>query len=202
MRLVALALALLSACAGQPYVATNDGPTPVENMIAHTVLLEDPGCTGIRIGGGKVLTAKHCMDDHPVGSVYTGFTVEYIDAHSDFAVLSGDAPATWVTMPDASEGERVYVVGYGMDINDGKQRRATTDGVYTGVEIDDSSGVLQRITAFAYYGNSGGGVWNERGDLVGILVQGRFTGATYNGYPVPFPCYQYMVPIRFVREVL
>lgn len=168
-------------------------------MIDNTVLLESPGCTGVRIGGGKVLTAQHCVEDkYEVGDVYTGFTVDYISPDHDFAVLSGDTPRPLMRLPDARVGEHVYVVGYPVSVDDGEQHLTVTDGIVAGPVHNDQ----QRITAYAYYGNSGGGCWNDAGELVGILVQIRPFEGGYDGYPAPMPAHSYIVPTKYIRPVL
>ncbi len=192
---VALALVLAGcAVAGAKEPAASPA---IAAMVSHTVALADPGCTGVRVGLGKVVTAKHCVeDDYNLGENYSGFTVAYIDAASDFAVLSGDSYIPELGMPDAVFGEHQYIVGYPMSIDDERQALTITDGIYTGREY----GGMERTTAFGYYGNSGGGVWNDHGELVGILVEMRPTNATYGGgYPTPFPAYSYYVPSKLIR---
>ena len=197
MRLLALVLALgLAAC----QVATPvQVPTPVravDRMIAHTAKLD--GCTGVRIGGGKVLSAAHCLEDGMgKGDTYSGLTIEYVHSAFDYIVLTGDKPIERVRMPDAVIGERVYVVGYPVQLDESVQL-TVTDGVYTGA----SDQYMERLTALAYYGNSGGGAWNEAGELVGIVIQIRPTDGSYGPFPSPFPGYTYMVPVDLIRPHL
>jgi V8-like Glu-specific endopeptidase len=162
------------------------------------VLLVNPGCTGVRIGRGQVLTAKHCLDGRGLGADYGPYTVKYVSWTYDYAVLQGDTAHEAVTLSDAVPGEHVMVVGYPMSIDDQKQHLTYTDGLYTGVETAEH---MQRITAYAYYGNSGGGVWNDAGELVGILVEIRPASLGEYG-PVPMPAHSYMVPVRLVKGVL
>lgn len=167
-------------------------------MVARTVLLKDPGCTGVRIGSGQLLTAKHCLnDEQAVGDDYSGYTVRYIDPVHDFIVMDGDKWLARVSLPNALVGERVYVVGYPQSIDDGEQHLTVTDGVYTGVEHES----MQRLTSYAYYGNSGGGAWNASGELVGILVEIRPADIGQYG-PMPMPAHSYMVPTRLIRGAL
>lgn len=200
MRGLLLAL-LLSACAGTVTVETQATVRPVEVMLSRTVLLNDPGCTGVRIGGGQVLTAKHCIAGEDsslkVGDDYSGYTVSYIDHDHDFIVMVGDRPLDRIRLPNALIGERVYIVGYPQSIDDSEQHATVTDGIFTGVEYEG----MQRVTAYAYYGNSGGGAWNEAGELVGILVEIRPVGVGQYGV-VPMPAHSYMVPTRLIRGAL
>jgi hypothetical protein len=190
------ALLLLLASCGLPG-ATADYPpaatAPIQAMVDHTLLLEDPGCTGVRIGGGIVVTAKHCTKDKAVGDHYGKFVVEYMNPDHDFSLLSGDDAVPPVFLTDAALGEQTYVVGYPVQAVDGEQQLTITDGVFTGATAED----LQRITAECFYGNSGGGAWNVMGDLTGIVVE----FAAGDG-DMPIPGYCYMVPIKYVRAVV
>jgi hypothetical protein len=122
----------------------------------------------------------------------------YIDANHDFVVMSGDTWIESVRLPSALIGEHVYIVGYPMSIDDGAQGLTVTDGVYTGRSFED----MERVTAYAYYGNSGGGVWADSGDLLGILVQIRPDAYGFNDLPSPHPAYSYMVPTRYIIKAL
>lgn len=199
MKLAALALVAVAACscAGVQRAASEQA-RPVDVMIARTLLLDNPACSAVRIGGGKVLTAKHCMEKRVVGDLYGAYKVAYIDADHDFAVLTGDPYSELVTLADAAIGDHVYVVGWPISVDDGKQYLTVTDGVRAGPSVRDED----RITAPAYYGNSGGGVWNDRGELVGVTVEIRPTSATYNDLPAPLVGHTFMVPSRLIRHAI
>lgn len=193
--LIAVSLLLAAACVPQPAVEQPSAPAGVLFAIGHSVLLEPPGCTGVRIGRGVIVTAKHCVD----GDLDPRYKITYTSPDHDFALLYGDRKVTEVSLRTAFLGEHLYAVGFPQAIEDAKQHPTVTDGIYTGVTYSD----MQRVTAFGYYGNSGGGVWSDSGELLGILVELRPTTATYGtGAPVPFPAYTYMVPIALVLERL
>jgi S1-C subfamily serine protease len=192
----ALVAVFLSGCALFQYPEATK-VRPVDAMIGRTVLLTAPGCTGVRVGSGKVVTAKHCIEGMKLGGRYSGMTIEYIDAKLDYAVLAGDTAIPPVAIRNVLPGERVFVVGYPGSLDDDEQHLTVTDGVFTGVTSDG----LERITAYAYYGNSGGGVWTEDAELAGILVEMR--PAVDGAYGVvPYPAHSYMVPISAVVEAL
>lgn len=196
--LLGVLLALgLAACQVAP-VQSPEQVNPVRAMIARTVLLEGAGCTGIRIGEGRILTAEHCVSE--VGEEIGPYVVQYIDEDVDFALLSGDDPILRVRMPDPEPGDHLYVVGYPATLEeDGEQRLVVTDGIYTGYEYEG----YQRHTAYSYGGNSGGGVWSDAGDLIGVHVAGMYTGGTLSGgYKLKVEAHAYMTPIRFVRKAL
>ena len=59
-----------------------------------------------------------------------------------------------------------------------------------------------RITAPAYFGNSGGGVWADDGSLVGIAVAIMTARLPGIPWPLPYPGQTFMVPIENVRPYL
>jgi S1-C subfamily serine protease len=195
----ALSLALV-AC--QPVKAAEIPavPSPIERMVERTVLLDNPGCTGILIGRGYVLTAQHCVEgEYGVGDVYSGYTIKYIDPVDDFVVMTGDKARVAVALRDVTLGEHLYIVGYPASIDDGEQYLTITDGIYTGVVLTRDTGAqLQRVTAYAYRGNSGGGVWNDWGELIGVHVEGRYL----DDNTTRREAHSYMVPIAKIRPHL
>lgn len=195
--LVAASVALAGCGAAADLVTApkaEDGGLGV--ALAHTILLKDPGCTGIRVGGGLVVTAAHCVDEMELGADYSGFKLGYVSPDYDFAVMSGDKEIDPVALVDAAIGQHVYVVGYPVSIDDGEQQLTVTDGVFTGA-VD---GYMQRLTSGCYYGNSGGGAWSASG-LIGVVVEIRPVADTQYG-PLPFPFHCYTVPAKLLRDVM
>lgn len=194
MRSVVLALALVVGCAGPAAVV--EIPVvrrPVDVAIEHTVLLSDPGCTGIRIGGGLVLTAKHCLHNRVIGDVYSGFAIVDVSPNHDFAIMSGDSAVPGVDIVPAVIGEHLYAVGYPVCFEDGEQYLTVTDGILAGPENENQ----QRITAPVWHGNSGGGAWNDSGELIGVIVS---ISVLPTGFP--WPGSAYMVPARYILQAL
>lgn len=201
--------ALLSSCASQPYVA-DPGPTGVEAVsyaIRHSLLLDPPGCTGVEVADGIVVTAKHCLDDdavvgNPFGDPAQAGTIKYISSKHDFAVIEYprvfDLVHTYIKMRPYVIGEHVYIVGYPMQLRSRKQELTVTDGLMAGPTDSDGDA---RTTAEAYFGNSGGGVWGDDGALLGILVSIN-AAPGLPGAPMPYPAQTYMVPIKYVMKAL
>lgn len=201
-RLVVLAV-LLAACAA-PRAAfaptlTPDSPGPVVGAVKRTVYLRKSGCTGVLMGNGRMVTAKHCApDDATVGAAYEGGKLHYISPTYDFVVVDFPNRGRAVKLHKAPMGEHVWVVGYPVQLGSGEQELTVTDGVVAGPV--DSEGQA-RITAPVYFGNSGGGVWSDRGELVGIAVA-IYAAHLDLGRPVPYVAQSFMVPVELIRPYL
>jgi S1-C subfamily serine protease len=197
-------LVLLSGCSVLGSMQPPAAPAPelpqnvaVVTALKHTKFFAEAGCTAVDIGYGRVVTAKHCVeDDDPernwdVGDVTNLGVVVYKSPELDFAILVNQE---WIKNPPASLraprlGEHVYTVGYPMQLATDKQELTVTDGVAAG-PFDDEGNI--RITAPIYFGNSGGGCWAEDGSLLGITVSGF----------VEMPGMNFMVSAEDVAEVL
>ena len=134
--------------------------------------------------GGKVvvLTARHVVKDAKKIVVELHdkrthrATVVAVDAVWDFAVLELDAAPVGVEPADVERGEaamqaagnRLESCGYGPD-----GRLACNSGLFLGykrsAETPDGPDDWFTISGHARGGDSGGGVFNERGRLVGVL---------------------------------
>lgn len=184
MRLAVLLAVLLTGCFRGPVV---EAPTSTQDDVAvvtalkHTFMTESPACTMVDIGGGRVLTAKHCAERFGIGGQTDGGVVTYLSPNRDFAVLV-DSKRVKNPVPSMRPpvlGEHIYTLGYPVQVVDDTRQLTVTDGVVTGAVHD---GEL-RITAPIWGGNSGGGAWAEDGSLVGITVSG-IRGIPSNNYMV------------------
>lgn len=180
-------------------------PTQVDTVayaIRHSVLLDPPGCTGIEVSDGIVVTAKHCIEDddvvgNPFGRADAAGKIAWISDTVDAVIIEYPRlrrETTKIRMRDYTIGEHVFIVGYPMQLRSREQELTVTDGLMAGPV--DSDGTA-RTTAEAYFGNSGGGVWGEDGALLGVLVSINAAPGV-PGAPMPYPAQTYMVPIRFV----
>lgn len=195
-KLALAVLALIGAACGPvvtlaPPVAQN---AAVKTAVDHTELLYPPGCTGVEVARGLVVTAKHCIEEgQKAGDNFkAGGLLAYVSPKYDFVIVVKQIRYgfDFINMRSATPGEHLYLVGYPQQVRNGKQSLTITDGIFTGVVDGDGS---ERISAPAYFGNSGGGVWGDDGALVGILVNGDF--AETGRWPMPYPAASYMVPI-------
>jgi hypothetical protein len=210
-KLLALALAFLAACTGcvGQLPTEPEAPSQVDTVayaIRHSVLLDPPGCTGVEVQDGIVVTAKHCLEDgavvgNPFGAPEAAGKIAWISFRHDVVVIEYPRlrrSTDKVLMRDYVIGEHVFIVGYPMQLRGGEQALTVTDGLMAG-PVDDEG--TARTTAEAYFGNSGGGVWGEDGALLGILVSIN-AAPGLPGAPMPFPAQTYMVPIKYVRGAM
>ncbi len=202
-KLLALVVLLVAACGVQVKLQPPaHSPSAVAFAVAHSELLYPPGCTGVEVARAVFVTAKHCIEDgQKAGDNFkAGGLLAYVDEDYDYVVIVRSARYGYdfIDMRPAAPGEHLYLVGYPQQVRDGKQQLTVTDGIFTGA-VDLSDG-YERISAPAYFGNSGGGVWGEDGALLGLLVNGDFADA--GRWPMPYPGAGYMVPIAEVVKGL
>lgn len=202
MNLVVAFLVLFGlACTGTPRVAPPKAESPVTTAISRTEFLEEAHCTGVRMGAGLLVTAKHCVDDGAApGDAFEGGVLIHVSPDHDFVVAKREpAAGVPITLRPARLGEHVYVVGYPVQLGSGEQELTVTDGIVAGPVDDDKQA---RITAPVYFGNSGGGVWADDGSLVGIAVS--IYAVRVDGYnrPVPYVAQSFMVPVEYVIAAL
>ncbi len=201
MKLLALVAVALLGCAPSAPPEVPRPQSPVQSALAATVFLKDAGCTGVRVGASRLVTAKHCVDDEAAaGDAFEGGVLLFISPSEDFVVVSLPflGRDEFIPLRQAELAEHIYVVGYPVQLGSGKQELTVTDGIVAG----PVNNYRMRITAPAYFGNSGGGVWADDGCLVGLAVAimtARLPGVPW---PLPFPGQTFMVPIEHVRPWL
>ena len=125
----------------------------------------------------------------PDGSSHTG-TVYGYDADNDLAVVKIDAhelPAA--VLADSSKlkvGETVFAIGNPL----GSLGGTVTDGIVSAldreVEVEGQEMTLLQTSAAVNHGNSGGGLFNARGELIGI-VNAKSAGEDVEGLGFAIP---------------
>jgi S1-C subfamily serine protease len=178
-------------------VAKVSAESPVKVAVQRSVFLRKSGCTGVLMGADRLVTAKHCgPDDAKAGDAYEGGKLRYISPTYDFAVVEFPNAGPAVERRTGLLGEHIFVVGYPVQLGNGEQELTVTDGLVAGPVDSDGQA---RITAPVYFGNSGGGVWSDRGELVGIAV--AIYAVRIDGYdrPLPYVGQSYMVPVALLE---
>ncbi|NDI84968.1 S1C family serine protease [Undibacterium crateris] len=117
--------------------------------------------------------------------------LEHIDIERDLCQLrAADLPAVPVPMGDASQlvvGQRVYTIG-----NPVNMEQTLSDGLVSALRRDKENQLnLIQISAPISHGSSGGGLFDENGNLVGITSAGIDAAQNLN----------FAIPINWVREL-
>ncbi|HUW45760.1 MAG TPA: serine protease [Dehalococcoidia bacterium] len=162
----------------------------IDNMLKASVYIEamDEGYSlwsgsGV-VAGGRIITAAHVLEgagDLRILDV-NGNEVEYGEFYysedNDFGfIIPMDSNLPSVPIVDSNSlyyGDVVYIVGapFGLDMFP-----TVTCGIVSGLNrrFDFFGKDFQsQVDAQSWPGNSGGGVFNERGELVGILIGGMW----------------------------
>lgn len=217
--------------AGAPDI---EGRAQASLALRSTVILyetygaDGPYCSGIIVGAGEVLTAYHCVA-RIVDSERAVFVAEYERPAQkwaayikrtwvgyDLAVLRVPAGLTGrpaQVAPDVSAGEALYLAGAPdaepFVVTSGRVARVVTDR-FTNCPRNVTVGALQHqivyVDALTFHGNSGGGAFNQDGQVIGVLVRLHYTGDL--GCPpsqlrdIGFPLWGYAVGPDTIRRAL
>lgn len=143
-------------------------------------------CSHVVSGAGTNGSIKVYLQD---GTAYDAIIVGQDDL-TDLAIIKIDAqnlPAASVgSSAEAVVGDRVYAIGNPL----GVFASSVTDGIVSGLDrlvtIDDVEMTLMQTDAAVNPGNSGGGLFNSAGELIGI-VNSKATGENVEGIGFAIP---------------
>ena len=148
-------------------------------------------CGGTFVAAGAVLTAYHCLGNLLNGSSSAAVLVETADGRSsratlgqywvgwDLAILVVDLPGRVAQLaPDVAVGEAVWLVGAPAGENF-MVSKGVVSQVRVGAFVNEPKTVLigtdqqqiLAVDALTWQGNSGGGLFNQDGQLVGVAVR-------------------------------
>ena len=169
---------------------------PTVSTSSHT---GEWGGTGFALNSGYVVTNHHVIDGANVIEIYgvkgdfnTPYTATVVasDKNNDLALLkiSDEKFAGFGTIPykvktaQSEVGESISVLGYPLTSTMGDEIKLTTGVISskTGFQGDVS---LYQISAAVQPGNSGGPLFDNYGNIIGI-VSSKHTGAENVGYAV------------------
>ncbi len=137
----------------------------------------EAGCAAVWVSASKLFTAGHCAEaDEGLGTVTTaggvtvGVVVLAVHPRIDLAVLEavGRLPEHGTADVGETPAAGDHVVAVGMPLGLGW---TLTDGLVTGTHVHDGAPWLQ-ASADVIFGNSGGPLFDDSGDLVGICSHG------------------------------
>ncbi len=179
-----LSAMLLSAC------ATTPPPTGITPLHQSTVLVEHESGhgSGLIVGSGRVLTAYHVVQgDHLDVRFFNGQTspadIVWSDPERDLAIVEVSVPEGHPTVQLSCDqpipGQHVMSIGHPIQ----------SQWVLVGGYLPSSSLVAGRYVSLGFpvgLGTSGGPVFNEDGEVVGItlaiLAERTSTVATYDQF--------------------
>lgn len=140
-----------------------------------------PYCSGVWVGPEEILTAFHCIEGGPtvlyktlVDTVEEETVAKLIDfdEENDLALLHAD-PKTMKPhlvgepVQETWDGQHVNIVGHTTGL-----WWTYLDGVISSTRTRDDSKkrprLILQISSPAWFGNSGGGAWDDQGFLIGI----------------------------------
>lgn len=150
---------------------------PVMEDIFTGELFKPTGlCTGFFIGSNnQIMTAAHCVDGIVMsvavkthdGSRYKA-EILYISKTSDVALIKISTTTQYphfTVAKSVTQGEKVYTLGHPL-----RKVYTLTHGIIANVLEKETKKTLVDMTLLP--GNSGGPVYNEKGELVGVASAG------------------------------
>lgn len=174
------------------------------NYNSTSGVVEGAGSGVIFSSDGYIVTNYHVVEDAICIKVKLHNGSEYIanlvgqNKKEDIAVLKINAtnltPVSFGSSKNLKVGERVIVIGNPLGTLGG----SVTDGIISALNrtlnIDGEDMTLLQTNAEINHGNSGGGVFGEKGQFVGLVVA-KSTGADLEGLG-------FAIPSDTVKEVI
>lgn len=174
-------------------------PTAQSSTTSGESIAETWTGTGFAIGNGYIVTNNHVAEDAKTisvkgvkGDVNTGYTAEVVatDKVNDIAILRiSDSRFTgFGTIPYAVQqrmadvGEDVFVLGYPLTQALGNEIKLTNGIVSSRTGYQGNIATYQ-MSAPVQPGNSGGPMFDNKGNIIGIVVAG-VPGAENVGYAI------------------
>ena len=144
-----------------------------------------PYCSGVWVGQSEIVTALHCVVDEDMNvtgkviyrvseldKVGGEAALRYFDFENDLVLLTATGDTTpshgiATLASEAWQGQNVMIVGH-----TGGLWWTYTEGVVSSIRtatgILGNQRILIQVSGPIWYGNSGGGVWDEEGRLLGV----------------------------------
>ena len=191
----ALSVSQISELASKSVVSI-DTELTMTDFFGRTQTGDGAGSGVIISEDGTIITNNHVVEGAqkvtvtlPDGTKYDG-TVLGTDAEADIAVVKIDAtgltPAVIGNSDDVAVGDFCLAIGNPL----GQLSGTVTNGIISAkdreVTLENSTMTLLQMSAAVSPGNSGGGLFNERGELIGIVnAKTNGNGAEGLGFSIP-----------------
>lgn len=153
--------------------------------------LDHPFGAGVCIRDGYILTARHCVNDHPAYVILRDgrrfeATLAAADDENDLAILKIEAKVPVARLGLVPEvGDPVFAVGTPFGVRDSFSAGHVSGlGRKLATGPDKYMSDMIQTSVCLNPGNSGGPLVNLRGEVVGVCVAVR-TKSTGMGYVVP-----------------
>ena len=139
--------------------------------------------SGVVIAPGEIVTNRHVVDAGDLWKVRQGERtwsafIAWVDPDHDLALLKADelpAPAVSTRVsPTVAVGERVYAIGTPEGLE-----QTLSEGIVSGLREYQDGYVIQTSAPISP-GSSGGGLFDEKGQLAGITTFGLVEGQNLN----------------------
>lgn len=200
--LLTLALALpMSACARSPYESQASRMSKVVVVLDIETAKGKGHCSGTAVSPSVILTASHCFQAPLVKLSVNGQEVKAlrgVDDESDHTLVVLDRPVftRWarLEMRQLRQGEEVSILG-----NPGSWRSLYRAGLVAGDDNEPPVPGSQFIDIQIFGGDSGSGVFDYRGRLVGVI---SYTKNQVNPRSLGQIAMAGVLPIKFTREQL
>ncbi len=148
------------------------------------VRVRNVGCDGLSTGSGFVLDEHTIVTNHHVVASTGRLEVALADGtditvtaskyatNADFALITTEESLSYavtLAQADAETGDSITVVGYPEG-----GALSVSEGIVEGADFDtlDKASFVQVTTAYAAPGSSGSAVYNEAGEVIGVLYAG------------------------------
>jgi S1-C subfamily serine protease len=152
-------------------------------------------CSGVVVADGLMLTAAHCFDPELVSLD----EVVKMDREKDLLLVKVPlgCPCAPLASTEPQVDDIMRVVGFPL----ARSVQYVTEGRVQSPSVSEAPHYMA-ISAPIVFGNSGGGAFNARGELIGIVSAVAVYAAGFDGIPFIVPHMGLVVNSQTIKEFL